>query len=117
MKFKDELIWEKERIEDGVKLEQKISTESFFLLVKSRLKAEMLKGYSDIVRIDFKPLNRENYQEMFNLNIDFTYLKELCMAEEIDFYEDYVISEGIKWQTYFFEINMTKEKVLVKAVN
>ena len=117
MNLKNELIKQNKELENGVLLEQRINTESFFLLVKSKIKKEVLNNKNGKIVISFMPLNRENYREMLNLNIDLNYLQELCLQDGIDFYIDYVLDDSIKWQTFFFEVNLKKEKDLKLVKN
>ena len=105
MSFNEELIKQNEELKNGVLQEQQINTESFFFLVK---------GSAEKISISFVPLNRQNYQEMFMMNIDLDYLKELCHNDGINFYIDYVENGPIKWQTFFFEVSLAKKLSLTK---
>ena len=113
MNFKEELLKQKEELKKGTILDTKINTESFFYFVKSRIARKVFENpKEDKIMVSFLPLNRENYEEMFHLNLDLDYLKELCNLDGIDFYIAYVDDNVTKWQTYFFEVNLKKEKVL-----
>lgn len=114
--FKEELMEQKESLKRGIELEKQIKTESFYFLIKSRIKKEILKNLNqEKVIISFIPLNRENYQEMFMLDIDISYLAELCQKDGINFYVDWVADKVMKWETYFFEVSLKPEKSLVLA--
>ena len=113
MSFKEELLKQKEELQKGTIIDTKINTESFFYFVKSRIARKTLENPRlDKIVVSFMPLNRENYVEMFHLNLDLDYLNELCTFDGINFYIADVEDDITKWKTYFFEVSFAEEKVL-----
>lgn len=114
MNFKEELLKQKEELKKGTIIDTKINTESFFYLVKSRIERKACENAKDgKIVVSFLPLNRQNYEEMYHLNLDLDYLKELCTLDGINFYIADVENEITKWQTYFFEVDLKQERALI----